>query len=89
MVWKFFVPKWPWKGKNEKFHLVHSSIPETSLQRLISIMTIPPMKNHYPQWIQIPQILIYSAFVSIGALLPGVNLTLKISKEIKMLPWMV
>lgn len=50
-------------------------------------MTIPPTKKHYPQWNQIPETLI--VFVNIGALVLGVNLTFKISKEIKMSPWMV
>lgn len=61
----------------------HSSLPETSPQWLNFIMAIPPIKNHYPQWNQIPQSLIYSVSVSIDAQLLGANLTFKTLKEIK------
>lgn len=49
----------------------------------------PFYEEHYPQWNQILETLIYFVFVNIGALLLRVNLTFKISKEIKMSPWMV
>lgn len=82
-IWKFFIAKWLLQCKVEKLHMLHSSRSETSPQWLSSVVVIPPIKNHYPQWNQIPQSLIYSVFASIGALLLGANLTFKISKEIK------
>lgn len=66
-IWNFFLSKWLRQCNVEKFNMQHSSLPETSPQWLNFIMAIPPIKNHYPQWNQIPQSLIYSVSVSIDA----------------------
>lgn len=76
-----FFPKWLWK--DEKFYLLHSSRSEPSPQWLNFVIAIPPTKNHYPQWNQIPQTLIYFVFVSVSALLLGVNLTLTYQNKLK------